>query len=85
MFIGHSYFLFCKVLFMTFFHFSIGLFLSFFLIHYKSSLYILDKNFVSLYVANMFSQFMPGLFTFFIVLFFFIVFLMNRSFKFYCS
>ena len=39
-----------------------------------SSSCILYKNFVSLYVANMFSQFVPGLFTFFIVFFFFIVF-----------
>ena len=38
-FIGHSYFLFCKVLFMTFVHFSIGLFLSFFLIHYEFFMY----------------------------------------------
>lgn len=65
---------------MTFTHFSIGLFLSYFLIASKSSLYILDKkNFVSLCVANVSFQFVPGL------LIFFTVFLTNRSFKFYCS
>ena len=64
---------------MTFTHFSIGLFLSYFLIASKSSLYILDKNFVSLCVANVSFQFVPGL------LIFFTVFLTNRSFKFCCS
>lgn len=79
MFIGHSWFLFCEGSFMTFTHFSIGLFLSYFLIASKSSLYILDKNFVSLCVANVSFQFVPGL------LIFFTVFLTNRSFKFCCS